>query len=143
SIVPPGLNNVVAIAAGGYHSLAVKNDGIVVAWGDNSQNQCGAPPSLTGVVAVAGGGSHSLALKADGSVAAWGNAFSAQCDVPALSNAVAVAAGESHSIVLVDGLMPRPQLFNPARNGTLFRALAQTVYRKNYALEFNNSLVPS
>jgi hypothetical protein len=92
---------------------------------------------------VAGGGGHSLALKADGSLAAWGNTLNAQCDLPALSNAVAVAAGEIHSVVLVDGLMPRPHLFNPVRKGNRFSALAQTTYRKNYVLEFNTSLSPS
>ena len=31
--VPPGLGNVVAVAAGEYHSLALRADGAVVAWG--------------------------------------------------------------------------------------------------------------
>ena len=31
--VPSGLSNVVAIAAGGYHSLALTAEGRVVAWG--------------------------------------------------------------------------------------------------------------
>ena len=61
-----------AIGAGEYHSLAVKADGTVRAWGDNSQDQCSLPPGLTNIVAVAGGGAHSLALAADGSVIAWG-----------------------------------------------------------------------
>jgi alpha-tubulin suppressor-like RCC1 family protein len=143
SEVPAGLNNVAAIAAGEYHSLAVKNDGSVVVWGDNSQSQCSPPSNLSGVVAVAGGGGHSLALKADGSVAAWGNSLNAQCDIPGLSNAVAIAAGDSHSVVLVDGLLPRPRLFSPARNNTRFSAIAQTVYRKNYALECNTNASPS
>ena len=33
SDVPAGLSNVVAVAAGGQHSLALKADGTVVAWG--------------------------------------------------------------------------------------------------------------
>ena len=33
--VPSGLSNVVAIAAGGYHSLALTAEGRVVAWGNN------------------------------------------------------------------------------------------------------------
>ena len=40
STVPIGLKDVVAIYAGGYHSLAVKKeDGSVVAWGYNNQHQ--------------------------------------------------------------------------------------------------------
>ena len=31
--VPAGLSGVVAVAAGAYHSLALKADGTVVAWG--------------------------------------------------------------------------------------------------------------
>ena len=53
--------------AGGYHSLALKADGIVVAWGDNDDGQCTVPAAAqSGVIAVAAGGNHSLALKADG-----------------------------------------------------------------------------
>src|SRR4051794_17321081 len=37
--VPAGLTNVVAVAANVNHSLALRIDGTVVAWGDNSRNQ--------------------------------------------------------------------------------------------------------
>ena len=60
--VPAGLNNVVAIAAGGFHSLALKYDGTVVAWGDNSAGQSSVPVGLTNVLAIASGYLHSLAL---------------------------------------------------------------------------------
>ena len=33
--VPGGLSNVVAVAGGGAHSLALRADGTVAAWGDN------------------------------------------------------------------------------------------------------------
>jgi alpha-tubulin suppressor-like RCC1 family protein len=36
-----GLTGITAIAAGAYHSLALKDDGTVWAWGDNSQGQLG------------------------------------------------------------------------------------------------------
>ena len=73
----------VAIAGGGDHSLALKSDGTVWAWGWNGYGQLGdgsttnrltpVPVSgLTGVVAIAGGDYHSLALKSDGTVWAWG-----------------------------------------------------------------------
>jgi alpha-tubulin suppressor-like RCC1 family protein len=61
-----------AIAAGGFHSLALKSDGTVVAWGYNDFGQSTVPAGLSGVVAIAGGWFHSLALKSDGTVVAWG-----------------------------------------------------------------------
>jgi hypothetical protein len=57
----------VAIAAGWKHSLALKNDGTVVAWGDNSLGQLDVPANLSNVVAIAaeGDGSFNLALVAN------------------------------------------------------------------------------
>src|SRR2546430_2391508 len=79
-----GLDGVTVIAAGHEHSLAVKSDGTVWAWGLNLAGQLGdgggvqrpAPvrvPNLTDGTAVAGGSLHSLALKSDGTVWAWGS----------------------------------------------------------------------
>jgi len=73
----------VAVAGGQMHSLALKSDGTVVAWGRNIEGQCDVPAGLGSVVAVAGGGYHSMALKADGTVVAWGKHDFGQCDVPA------------------------------------------------------------
>jgi len=64
--VPTDLSNVVAIAAGGSHSLALRSDGSVAAWGDSTFGQTPAPKWLTNVVAVAAGFAQSLALVNDG-----------------------------------------------------------------------------
>ena len=56
------LTNVVAIAAVGSHSLALKADRTVVAWGNDSSGQATVPSGLQNVIAIAGGLSHSLAL---------------------------------------------------------------------------------
>ena len=40
------------IAAGHEHSLAIKEDGTVVAWGKNDYNQCDVPSGLKDVVAI-------------------------------------------------------------------------------------------
>ena len=77
------LTGLVAIAAGGYHGLALKNDGTVWAWGENFYGELGDDSTtisstpvrvsgLSGIVAIAGGQYHSLAVKDDGTVWAWG-----------------------------------------------------------------------
>ena len=63
--VPAGLSGVVAIAAGAYHTVALKQDGPVVAWGSNSSDQTRVPAGLSGVVAIAAGAKHTVALKLD------------------------------------------------------------------------------
>lgn len=72
--VPAGLTNVVAIAAGGRHCVALKEDGSVVTWGwwTTHGGALAAPQGLTNVVAIAAGSWNSLALTTDGQVAAWG-----------------------------------------------------------------------
>ena len=84
------LTDIKEIATGGTHSMALRNDGMVYAWGRNTEGQIGinnvttpqttpvqvlgvgASGYLTGVVAIDGGGYHSMALKSDGTVFAWG-----------------------------------------------------------------------
>jgi len=90
--LPAGLSGVIAIAAGGYHTLALKNDGTVTAWGHNSSGQTLIPAGLNGVAAVAAGGGHSLALKSDGTVVAWGlNDFGQTTVPPGLGGVTAIA----------------------------------------------------
>jgi hypothetical protein len=78
-----GLRDVVALAAGHGHTLALQVDGTVWAWGNGTLGQLGDGTTssrstpvqvsgLTDVVAIAAGGGHSLARTADGSAWAWG-----------------------------------------------------------------------
>jgi hypothetical protein len=64
--VPPQLTNAVDVAAGLDHCLALRDDGTVVAWGDNTYGQTNLPMGLTNVAAIAAGDNHSLALLGDG-----------------------------------------------------------------------------
>jgi alpha-tubulin suppressor-like RCC1 family protein len=103
--VPPGLSNVVAIAGAYDHSLALKNNGTAVSWGDNIHSaSLVVPAGLNNLVAVAGGESYSLALKNSGTVVAWGvNTFPGETNVPAgLNNVVTIASGTYSSLALKD-----------------------------------------
>jgi alpha-tubulin suppressor-like RCC1 family protein len=66
--VPPNLGDVLGIAGGGSHSLALLSNRHVAAWGFNQFGQTDVPPDLTNAIAVAAGSLHSLALRANGSV---------------------------------------------------------------------------
>jgi hypothetical protein len=59
------LSNVLAIAAAARHSLALKNDGTVVGWGDNTFGQTNAPSGLANVVAIAARAGRSMAITVD------------------------------------------------------------------------------
>ena len=96
-----GRVGLVALAAGTGHSLGLKADNTVVAWGWNHSGSV--PADLGGVVAIAAGSYHSLALKADGKVAAWGLGGKKPGEgnvPPGLAHVVAIAAGSYHSLAL-------------------------------------------
>jgi hypothetical protein len=91
----------VAVAGSWSHSLGLKSDGTIVAWGYNDYGQCDVPAPNADFVAVAGGRYHSLGLKSDGTIVAWGRNDQDQCDVPAPNaDFVAIAAGQIHSLGL-------------------------------------------
>ncbi|SPE50379.1 hypothetical protein SBV1_1120016 [Verrucomicrobia bacterium] len=99
--VPPGLTNVVAVAAGEYHSLALLGDGTVVGWGLDWAGQTDVPAELGSVVEIAAGAAVSLALKSDGTVVAWGDNSEGQSTVPSgLSGVVGIACGFQHCLAL-------------------------------------------
>lgn len=112
--VPVGLSNVIAIAAGDYHSLALMADGQVVAWGLYRPTSIwsspyslyaaatNTPAGLSNVIAIAAGGAQNLAVKADGRVVAWGyNPKVATTNVPSsLSNVISVACTDGYNLAL-------------------------------------------
>jgi hypothetical protein len=69
---PAGLTDVIAVAAGERHALALRSDGTVVGWGSDVVGQATPPAGLADVVAISAGQDHSLALQRDGTVVGWG-----------------------------------------------------------------------
>jgi alpha-tubulin suppressor-like RCC1 family protein len=112
------------IGGGDNHSLAIAENGAVLAWGSNASGQLGDgtrttrvnPTEVHGlcansnVVAVAGGRSFSLALKLDGTVLAWGTGGDGTSNtqlrpVPIAglgtdAKVFAIAAGAVHALAL-------------------------------------------
>jgi alpha-tubulin suppressor-like RCC1 family protein len=96
-----------AIAAGEYHSLALKSNGTVWAWGraggigDSSGGVDRLSPvqSLTGAVGIAAGTQRSIAVKANGTVWTWGDT-PAQATATNFTDIIAVAAGGDHYLAL-------------------------------------------
>jgi alpha-tubulin suppressor-like RCC1 family protein len=101
SSVPANLTNVVSVAVGGGHTLALRADGTLGAWGANQRGQGSAPFGLTNAVAIAASQLNSMALRADGQVIVWGYEGHGQLNVPAsATNIVAIASGRIHCLAL-------------------------------------------
>ncbi|MBL7893443.1 MAG: T9SS type A sorting domain-containing protein [Bacteroidia bacterium] len=118
------LTGVIAIRGGGFHSLALKKDSTVWAWGENNNGQLGdgtntpsnvpvQVSSLKGIIGIAAAGLHSLAVKSDGTVWAWGWNTNGQLgngtstffenvpvQVDSLTDIIAVAGGANFSLAL-------------------------------------------
>ncbi len=119
-VAADGVSDVVALAAGRYHTCALKSDGTVTCFGKNSENELGAAASgsqsatptavagLSSVVAIsAGSGYFTCALKADSTVACWGDNESGQLGTGSSSPSqtgtpqlVRIAGGETLNRVL-------------------------------------------
>jgi len=109
---------------GGFaHTIALRYDGTVWAWGENIFGQLGDGTTisrhtpvrvqgLNNITAISAGGGHTVALKNDGTVWAWGfNGAghlgdgttinrSTPVRVQGLSNVIAISAGGDHTVAL-------------------------------------------
>ena len=85
----------------GDHSVAMRADGSIVAWGLNDSGQCNVPVNLGPVAFIGTGLNHTLAGMRDGTVRAWGQNTDGQCNVPpGLNDAIQVEGGWKQSAAL-------------------------------------------
>lgn len=123
NIAAPAHGAAVTTSYDGFFTLAVKDDGTVWAWGNNSFGSLGDGTSsrrltpvqtllISDAISVAAGSYHGLALKADGTVWAWGKNTAGQLgdgthterwtpvQVAGVTGIVAIAADKDHSLAL-------------------------------------------
>ena len=127
----PGLDHMTAVAAGQYHTVALRSDGTVWAFGFDSDGQLGdglggavgrrnptpVQAKISNVTAIAAGSRHNAALQKDGTVWTWGGnpfgqlghgepGWESPQNVPAqvqnLDHVIAVAAEGNHTAALKD-----------------------------------------
>jgi alpha-tubulin suppressor-like RCC1 family protein len=88
------------VAAGWRHSLAVLENGRVMAWpasyDGNQYGQLDVPEDLSDVVAVGAGERYSLALRSNGEIAVWGELK----DPEETTGFTAISAGRQHALAL-------------------------------------------
>jgi hypothetical protein len=112
-------------------TLALKDDGTVVAWGYNGPAHDLAPDGFTSVTAISAGYGHTIGLKADGTLVGWGQilrpmGLTEKRMTPLLPipdwaigcKFLKVAAGTYHCIALVD-TCESPATSCPVNNSTL------------------------
>lgn len=113
---------VTAIAAGGLHSVALMEDGSVMAWGtaisNGTPHSSNVPVHVAGfsgkVVAISAGFIHSVALMSDGTVNVWGvnhagqlgnnSTIDSSTSIPVTGlggTATKIATGYCHTVVLL------------------------------------------
>ncbi|MDQ1458569.1 MAG: hypothetical protein QOI08_53, partial [Actinomycetota bacterium] len=118
------LTNIVAIAVGKEHSVALKSDGTVWTWGVNAEGELGngvtgsevdwpvqvvgvgGVGNLTNVVGISAGGYSTLALKSDGTMVGWGDDQYGQLgdsNAPSVSNTPVAPVGLGGSLVAIAG----------------------------------------
>ena len=148
------MTGVAAIAAGWYHTVALKNDGTVVAWRRNDlgqvtgtdewSNSAVASPVpwagqvLTEMTSIAAGNLGTVALRDEGSVVTWRGTTG---QVPeGLTGVIAIAEGGRHAVALVGSEPAMPSLNSRASGNELILSWPTSLV--GFRLQSTLSLTP-
>jgi len=98
----PGTNTTaIAVAAGYSHSMLLRQNGSILAWGGNTYGQTNLSGASGTYMAVAAGERHSLALTEAGVVAGWGDNSFGQLNYPSPNSGfTAIATAYRHNLAL-------------------------------------------
>lgn len=119
------ITSAIQVSAGSRHSLALLDNGTIMAWGANNAGELGlgdnderlepvAVPGISDAVHVSAGDRFTLAVLGNGTVMAWGSGSNGKLghgthsstdspvQVIGLDDAVAVSAGLDHSLALLE-----------------------------------------
>lgn len=99
--IPAPNSGFTGMAMGETHTLALRDTGVIEAFGGNNQGQCNVPAPNADFVRVGAGTEFSLAIKSDGSLVGWGSDGGGQLtNLPAGNDYVEVTGGWGHGLAL-------------------------------------------
>ncbi|WP_200353927.1 chitobiase/beta-hexosaminidase C-terminal domain-containing protein [Pelagicoccus mobilis] len=106
---PNDLNDAIAIAAGDSYSIALKEDGTLVSWGEAPYGSGHAVPSnLPSAAAVAAGRYSASIITSDNRIVSWGGTALNHNNQPPrnIANVIAISEGEDYCLgILRDGTL--------------------------------------
>ena len=89
------------VSVGGTHTCAIRDDGTLVCWGDDSAGQLDGIPGGT-FQSVSAGGTHTCAIRDDGTLVCWGDDSAGQLDGIPGGTFQSVSAGGTHTCAIRD-----------------------------------------
>jgi len=147
SNVPNDLTNAVQVSCGWNHALAIRSNGTVTGWGDNTYGEAVDPYGLTGVVQVSAGQYNSGAVLSDGTIAVWGLVASDVVFPDDLTNVVKLVCCETNEFFVLRNT-GEADAFGDFTNLVLFNAedidgrkLGPTVGDSSLVVLFNDGTI--